>query len=75
MMGTGPAGRWFTRPNDSGRSMNVRMSGGRSVVYGRVARRKDYGLSFSLWGSDKGQFGWSKEGYVRRISGCPTVSR
>lgn len=41
MMGVGPAGRKFTRPKVSGRRMNVRMSGGRRVVYGRVARRKD----------------------------------
>jgi hypothetical protein len=32
MMGVGPAGRWFIRPKVSGRKMNVRMSGGRSVV-------------------------------------------
>lgn len=41
MMGVGPAGRKFRRPKESGRRTNVRMSGGRRVVYGRVARRKD----------------------------------
>ncbi len=30
------------RPKVRGRRTKVRMKGGRSVVYGRVARRKDY---------------------------------
>ena len=41
MIGVGPAGRWFMRPNVRGRRAKIRIAGGRRVVYGRVERRKD----------------------------------
>lgn len=47
MSGVGPAGRWFMRPKVNGRRMKVRMRGGRSVVYGRVERMKDYKISYT----------------------------
>jgi len=75
MMGVGPAGRWFMWPKERGRRMNVRMRGGRRVVYGRVARRKDcevHRLAL-LRGSRDGRLndGWSN---LRRTCDFPTAA-
>lgn len=38
----GPAGRYVRAPNDAGRRNRARTSGGSRVVYGSVARMKDF---------------------------------
>ena len=60
------------RPNVKGRMTKVRIRGGRRVVYGRVARRKDYVVEeLALIVGDVADGGKG----LRRTCGCPIIAR
>ena len=59
------------RPNVKGRMAKVRIRGGRRVVYGRVARRKDYMVEVSTGWSSKGV----GSGGLQQTCGYPIVAR
>lgn len=56
------------RPNVKGRMTKVRIRGGRRVVYGRVARRKDYMVI--VLALDEGDVGDGKSAYGK-LSATP----
>ena len=55
------------RPKERGRRTKVRMRGGRSVVYGRVARRKDCRGKISSCEGSEGE----KEGTYGELATAP----